>query len=200
MKLGTLAFASFAIAALAGSASAAPLNLSLRSAPDITAGLVSVSYNATTDSFTASGPAFTLELNGTGGPDHNITNGTFTIHATISATGAISAATLTVTGSVPAIGATTPLITANLNAFGFSNSPLTQIFEFRGPATGGALAGNYGGTVGVILNLGGGFAGNFNSNFSNGGFGVADIAPPVPAPATAGLLVAGALAARRRRR
>ena len=188
--------------ASASSAWASPLNLVLQSHPDITSGLIQVNFNATTHVLTATGTALTLELIGTAPPDFNITSGVFTLNATISTTGAISAATLSITGTIPALtGATSPLLTANLTAFGFGSSPLTQIFEFTGPVTGGSQASRYGATTGVILSLGSGFAGNFTSNVSNGGLGAADTAPLIPAPGAGGLaLAAGALALGRRRR
>jgi len=157
--------APLATLAIVSAAQAAPLNLVLRSNPDITSGLIQVNFNNATRVLTATGAALTLDLDGLAPPDHGITNGIFTLNATLSTTGVISAATLTITGSIAALaGATSPLLTANLTAFGFSSAPLTQIFEFTGPVTGGSQASRYGASTGVILNLGGGFSGNFTSN------------------------------------
>lgn len=191
---GLLASASFA--------AAAPLNLTLQR-PDITSGLLSVSYNATSDVLTVTGSALTIDLDGIAPPDHPITGGTFALTANINSAGVLTSGSLTISGSISALGAVTPLLTANITAFGFSNSPVTQIFEFTGPVTGGSLASGpngFGSTVGTILSLGGGFNGSFASNFSNSGFGAADTAR-IPAPAAGTLaLMTGVLALGRRRR
>lgn len=180
-------------------ASAAPLNLNLLR-PDITSGFLTVTYNATSDVLSVTGPALTIDFDGVSPPDHAITGGTFTLSAIINASGMLTSGTLTITGTVGAIGATSPLLTANLTGFGFSSSPVTQIFEFTGAVTGGSQAAGYGASVGTVLNTGGGFPGHFNSNFSKSGQGSADTAR-IPAPGTAAAL-AGllGLAARRRRR
>lgn len=177
---------------------AAPLNLTL-ARPDITSGLITSGYNATSDTLTASGVALTLDFDGIAPPDHPITSGTFNLSAVINGSGVMSSGQLTIGGSVGAIGASSPLLTLNLTQFGFSNSPVTQVFEFIGTPTGGSLSGQFGSSVGVILSLGGGFNGSFASNFQSTGFGVADTAR-IPAPAAGGLALMAGVAMRRRRR
>lgn len=194
-------FLSLAIgcAAVSTSALAAPLNLTM-STPDITSGLISTNYNATSDTLTVTGTALTIDFNGAPPPDNGITGGSFSLIANIDGSGNLISGTLTIAGTIPALGAGSPLLTANLTAFGFSSSPLTQIFEFRATTTGGSQAAGFGSQVGTILNLGGGFTGSFASNFSGSGFGNADTGR-IPAPGSALLLGSvGALGLRRRRR
>lgn len=185
---------------IASAAQGAMLNLNLLT-PDITTGFMSAGYNAGTDVFTATGTALTIEFDGIAPPDHAITGGTFMLTATIDSGGNLVSGSLTITGTVAALGAGSPLLTATLTDFGFSSAPLSQIFEFSGSVTGGSQAGAFGTQVGTVLGLGGGFAGNFNQNFSNSGFGSADTARIIPAPAAAGVLgLAGLVGLSRRRR
>ncbi|MCC6320758.1 MAG: hypothetical protein IT438_04900 [Phycisphaerales bacterium] len=181
---------------------AAPLNLNL-ARPDITSGFISVTYNATTDVLQATGTAIAIDFDGVNPPDHAITAGTFTLTASVNSAGSLVGGTLTIGGTIPALGAGAPLLTANLTSFGFSSSPLTQIFEFTGSVTGGSQAAAFGPSMGTILFLGGGFNGTFNSNFNNGNFfgqAAADTARiPAPGAGAAAIGLLG-LAARRRRR
>jgi len=177
---------------------ASPLNL-MQSTPDITSGFITVSYNATSDVLTVTGTALSIDFNGTPPPDNNITSGTFTLTATINSSGMLTSGSLSIAGTIPALGAASPLLTANLTAFGFSDSPVTQIFEFTGTTTGGSQAAGMGSQVGTILNLGGGFSGSFASNFANGGFGSADTFR-IPTPGASLLLGAASLIGLSRRR
>lgn len=176
-----------------------PLNL-VQSTPDITSGFITVSYNATSDVLTVTGTALSIDFNGTPPPDNTITSGTFTLTATINSSGMLTSGSLIIAGTIPALGAASPLLTANLTAFGFSDSPVTQVFEFTGTTTGGSQAAGMGSQVGTILNLGGGFGGSFANNFANSGFGNADTFR-IPAPG-AGMLIsaAGLIGLSRRRR
>lgn len=178
-----------------GAGPEAPLGLLLASAPDIASGLIQVNYVAATDTFTAAGIALSLELPpAEPPPDFAVTGGSFNITANIDGSGNLVSGSLNIGGTVPAIGATpTPLLTGTATAFGFPNPPGGQVFEFLFTVTGGSLAtlGHYplGSTVGVILSTGGpNFSGLFGSNYSNGGFGVADTAPLIPEPATLSLM------------
>ena len=186
---------------LSAPALASPLNLNLLT-PDITSGFIVVNYNATTDVLQATGTALSLDFDGIAPPDHAISGGSFSLTANINASGSLVSGTLTIGGTVAALGAGSPLLTANLTQFGFSSSPLTQVFEFTATVTGGSQAAAFGTTIGTILNLGGGFGGSFNSNFTNANFfgqAVADTAR-IPVPGT-GVAAAGlALLARRGRR
>jgi len=188
------------IVAAASGASAAPLNLTL-GLPDAASLFLNANYNAASDQLSVTGPALSLEVNGVGGPDYSISGGSLSILATIDGAGVLQpGGTLTIAGSIAALSAGSPLITASLTDFGFSGAPLTQIFEFRASVTGGSIGGMFGSQIGVILNLGGGFAGSFANNFANSGTGTADTAS-IPAPgALATLAGLGVLGARRRRR
>ena len=186
------------MAVAASTVSAAPLNLTL-GRPDITAGLLSSNYNATTDTLTVTGPALVIDLDGVSPPDYGITGGTYTLIAMIDGTGHLSSGTLTITGSIAGLGASSPLLTASLTAFGFSSAPVTQVFEFTAATTGGSLQSYFGGQVGTVIGLGGGFNGSFASNFAGTAFGSADTAR-IPAPGVGALAAAAGLAATRRRR
>lgn len=195
------------LAAGAASAVAAPLNLNLNPAPDITSGFIDVVYNAATDVLSASGFALTLEDNGVP-PATDFSNpGAFSISATVTGAGVATGGTLSIGGTVNGFGPT--LLTGTLTAFGFPNAPGGNVFEFLFQVTGGALAtpayyGLPGSTVGVILNAGAnGFNGSFASSFNNNGgmagmgAGVADTAP-IPEPAALTPLALALLLARRR--
>jgi hypothetical protein len=207
MKFGTVGVTCALSTFIAASAHAGLLGLTLQSYPDITSGFIDVTYNAGTDQFTASG--FALSFNDDGlGPADNINNGSFLITATVNSSGTATGGALNIGGNVGAFSS--PLLVANLTAFGFQNSG-GDLFEFLFTVTGGTLAashyGGVGATIGVILDANGAnFNGSFNSNFNNnGGFpgfgqGVSNTGILVPAPgALAALLMAGLCGSRRRR-
>lgn len=188
-------------------AAAAPLGLTLPAQPDVFSSFLSVSYNAGSDDFLASGSALSFDDGGVGSAI-NIANGTLDISAKIDSTGSPTAGTLTIMGDVLGFGPT--LLTADLTTFGFLDSPGGDIFEFLFTVTGGDLAiPQFYGTpgpssiAGVILDAAGSnFGGTFDVNFDNGffGFGVSDTRI-IPEPATATLffvVIAGALARRRK--
>lgn len=186
-------------------AAASPLGLTLLDQPDVFSSFLSVSYNAASDEFLAIGTSLSLDDDGVG-PAINIANGTFDITATIDGTGTPTAGTLTITGDVLGFGPT--LLTADLTAFGFFDSPGGDIFEFLFDVTGGDLAipqfygaPGPGSIAGVIMDaMGSNFGGTFDVDFDNGffGFGVSDTAM-VPEPATLFLvLIAGAFVRRRK--
>ncbi len=199
LKVGFAASAAVVLFASA-SAVATPLNLILGT-PDIASFFIATSYNASTDVLTSTGIAATYDLDGIAPPDFSITAGGFSLVVNVDATGALlPGGSLSITGSIPGLGATTPLLLGTPTAFGFSGAPLSQVFEFRVQLTGGSLAAAFPGEVGIIMNLGGGFGGSFNTNFANSGTGVSDTARIVPAPLSAVALGFGLLAANRRRR
>ncbi|MBC7773772.1 MAG: hypothetical protein H7210_14865 [Pyrinomonadaceae bacterium] len=199
LKVGLAASAAVVLFASA-SAVATPLNLILGT-PDISSFFVASAYNATTDVLTSGGIAATYDLDGVAPPDFSITGGGFNLVANISSSGALlPGGSFTITGSIAGLGAATPLLVGTPTAFGFNNSPISQIFEFRIALTGGSLAGAFPGEVGIIMNMGSGFGGSFNTNFANNGSGVSDTARIVPAPLSAAVLGFGLLAANRRRR
>jgi hypothetical protein len=168
---------------------ASPLNLTLADTPDFLIQLTTVAYDAGTDSLTATGTAANLDDDGT---TESITGGSFTLTASIDASGALSSGTLSVGGTIASLGYNSgTLLTGDLTAFGFLDSggdPLEFLFE----VTGGDAAGLYPDTAGVILSNTG-FDGDFTTNFQNNGDGSADIAPPVPLPAAMWLFISGLL-------
>jgi hypothetical protein len=173
-------------------AQAASLNLTLNDVPDIVSSFIDVTYNATTDSFSASG--FALELDDDGSvPAEAIADGIFNLSATIDATGALGGGALTIDGTVASLGFNSgTLLTGNLTAFGFPDAggdPLEFLFD----VTGGDAAGLYGSAPGgVILSGVTGFTGDFSTNFTGDGFAVSDVAP-VPIPAAVWLFGSGLL-------
>ena len=190
-------------------ATAAPLGLTLQDTPNVTSGLLDVSYNASADEFLANGFALNLAVDSfllpiiTDGP------GSFHISATIDESGNPSAGTLSIAGGVLGFGPT--LLTATLTDFGFSDGG-GDTFEFLFTVNGGDLAipalyGDPGAVVGVILDANGSnFTGSFATDFTNNpaaltlGQGVSQTAPVVPEPATVLLvLLTGVLVPLRRR-
>ena len=194
-SLGAALTVSTALLLGAGSqAEAAPLNLTLLDTPDIVSGFIDVTYNATTDTFSASG--FALELDDDGSiPSETIAGGTFDLSASIDASGLLASGTLDIGGTVASLGFNSgTLLTGDLTAFGFPNAGGDPL-EFLFSVTGGDAAGLYGGagsTGGVILAGGTGFTGDFTADFTGGGMAVADVAP-VPVPAALWLFGTGLL-------
>lgn len=193
-SVGVLAFV-----ALCSTAQADLLPLILQPSPDISSGFINTSYSAATDQFTAVGWT-SAYFDGTTLNSMSVV-GMFTLTATIDEFGVATAGTLTLEGEVSGFGPS--LLTADLLLsganFGWSADGLT--FEFMFDVTGGEMAAIFGDIVGVILSpSSSGFAG-FGSDFSHSGFGgVADVAPPIPAPATIVLLIGAACGIQRRRR
>lgn len=186
-------------------AAAAPLGLTTISAPDITSGFIDVSYNASSETFLASGFALTLDDDGVGASDNIDPAGSFNITATIDNAGVLSSGSLTIDGSVLGFGPS--LLIGSLTDFGFLDGG-GDLFEFLFTIDGGDLAtlyGDVGPVVGVILDANGStftgsFATDFDNNFGSPGLGqgVSDAAP-IPEPATLFLvLIAGALIRRKR--
>ena len=188
----------------AAPAGAVPLNLLLNDYPDIFSTGISVSYNASTDAFSAIGNAISLDDDGAD-PLVPIFSGSFTLTATIDASGVLApGGTLAISGTVPTdmSGGTYSgsLLSGSLTAFGFGgeNDP----FEFLFTVTGGAAADLWGDTGGVILHdhyFPGSFDDGWSSLFP---VGTSDTGTPIPEPATMLLLGSGliGLAGLRRKR
>ncbi|NND61040.1 MAG: VPLPA-CTERM sorting domain-containing protein [Gammaproteobacteria bacterium] len=193
----------FAVFALGSAAQAAPLNLVLQDSPDIISSFIDVSYDAATDSLSASG--FALDINYTDTDQAAIAGGLFQLDAVIDSAGNLLGGALTISGTVAELGYNSgTLLTGTLDQFGAgAGDPLEFIFT----VTGGDAAALYGGFGGIILAQTG-YSGSFNSDFDNlisgipgTGTGVADVAA-VPIPAAAWLLLSAilSLGAMRRQR
>ncbi|MHC4947274.1 MAG: hypothetical protein ACYTG1_03295 [Planctomycetota bacterium] len=179
--------------------------------PDTNSAQILVTYDASTDTFTADGFALSIELDGLlPDPDENITGGTFNLIATIDDFGVLTGGTLVIGGTIPNIGANSgTLLTANLTAVGFLNGG-GDIFDFALDVTGGDLAGLYGAFGGMVLDAefatgnGPGFTGDWTADFTNDffgtGFGFSDTFATVPAPSALVVILGGLVARRRRRR
>lgn len=191
------------VAAAAASAAGAPLNL-VSVNPDVASIGVAVSYNATTQTFTASGRTQNLLLPSlVSVPLGNVRQ--FLLTAIIDNNGNLAGpGSLTVRGDYNVSDEL--LFSSNtISAFGFS---AFNKFEFVFIQQAGSLA-PVGTPIGTILvEAGLSFAGgvpdfhsSFDSAFFPGGPGTGNADTFVPAPASAGLLVGlGAMSARRRRR
>jgi len=181
------------------------LDLDLLDFPDVASSFIDVTYDADADAFAAVG--FATSFDDGSGPASPISMGSFNLFATIDDAGVLGGGSIEIGGSVDGFGPT--LLTGDLTDFGFMPGG-GQILEFTFNLTGGELAGLYGGvgsTIGVILDIDSGtYSGDFGMSFDNlaggvpgTGFGVADVAPVVPAPATLALFAGLATAGRRRR-
>jgi hypothetical protein len=206
------ALVGLSVGVCAATAGATPLNLVLQDTPDIFSAFIQTNYDAETSLFTARGTALTIDfppvLRGEQVP---ITNGFFSIDATINNEGEASGGNLVILGTIDPDRSAPALLEGSLIAFGFPDStgrgnggelgPLEFIFNI----TGGLLADDFGlgrgsAQVGVIL-AGNGYPGSWNGGWRNDGNGVADTAPLVPAPFTAiGTLAAAGFIVTRRRR
>jgi hypothetical protein len=186
-----LLVASLMLLGLGSQAQAAPLNL-LKLYPDVFSSGINVTYNAGSDAFTATGTASTYEDDGVG-PAVAITAGTFSLGATIDASGALSTGTLSIGGTIASIGANSgTLLTGTLTTLGFPTSGSGDPLEFLFDVTGGDLASAYGTSGGIILTQSG-FSGGFAADFANGSFvGLADTFV-VPVPAAVWLFGSGLL-------
>ena len=184
-------------------------------APDFGSGFLNVTYVSTNDTFQATGYTTdysngTLPLTGLG---------SYTLTATITDAGVLTAGTLTIQGDV-GFGTQT-LLTGSLNtgasgtAFGFVDPPGGSVFEFLFTPTGGnpTVVQDFGGTnaanCGIILdawfvNGGAPFNGVWTNDFNNDGYsGLADTFAAIPEPSSMLLVLLGGVccvASLRRRR
>lgn len=192
----------------AGVIPSSPLGL-VRIKPDLAAnGSVTTGYNAGTDTFTLQSsltgytrlvsPTSPGALNGSLVPGLNLS-------ADITDLGALVNGTLTIDGVSPGLSLVPrqTLLTATLTAFGYSGSGASTVFEFLGTVTGGALRGDFGSRIGVILIPGSNctYSGLFTADFAGtGNTGTVDVFA-VPEPCTLGVLaLGGGLALLKRRR
>ena len=160
--------------------------------PDLTVSMVSISYNATTDSLhagIASGAPLTIDQDGAlPSPDHIIFNSTFNVLATIDGSGLASSGTLLISGNYDSPGGpAVSLQSSTLTGFGYS--PSTGVFTFLFDNATSTLPG-FNSQIGI--NLAGNFPVSipvgFGSDFSNagplGGLGNADVFATVPEPSS----------------
>lgn len=177
-------------------AHAAPLNLILASAPNIFSDNLGVQYGLLPDILTVSGNASTLDEDGIGPAlsiDSTCCGTTFNLSATIDSAGIASGGSLTIGGTVAALGFNSgTLLTATLSSFGFpaaGGDPLEFVFD----VTGGDAAGLFGAQFGVVLTGTGLPPTLFSSGFNNTRAGQAVAAPVVPIPAAVWLFGSGLL-------
>ncbi len=172
--------------------------------PDILTGYLDVNYYADDDLLVVDGWALTLDDDGSVPPE-NITNGLYSISASIDGSGNLGTGggTLSIGGTVPSLGfISTPLLTGILTDFGYPGGG-SDVLEFLFEVTGGDAAELYGGvgaTGGIIVENGTGFSGSFavdwdnNSGMPGYGFGTAtsdNFANTVPIPGALWLLGSG---------
>jgi len=184
-------------------------------APDFGADFLNVTYVASNDTFQAAG--FTPVYSNGSVPLVGL--GAYTLTATITGAGLLTAGTLMIAGDVGQ--GTETLLTGTLNtgasgtAFGFMDPPGGSVFEFLFTVTGGdpTVMQDFGGTnaadCGIILDAwfvssGTPFNGSWTNDFNNDGFsGVSDNFAAVPEPSPILLLLLGgaccAASLRRRR-
>lgn len=204
MRNLSLAISCVLVLAIAAGAQAAPLGLVLNPDPDFTANFIDLSYvaNNAPNNFTATGYNVALDDDGVGPLlDPLAYNyGDFSLSASITTAGLMTGGTLVISGNYSnTIGLSGVLLTGNLTAFGFTDGPTSELFEFTYTVTGGLMAtaqyfGLPGAPGGVIYDTGEDvFNGLFTSNFATSGFGSggnADVAP-IPEPATLSLFFLG---------
>jgi len=180
---------------------AEPLDLqSIRRFPDIYSPFISITYDPTTDAFSATGMAARYYT-----PDvFAITSGTFQLSATIDDTGFASSGTLTIGGATTGgsgSGSFEALLTGDLLDFGFTpdaavgDPPGYPRFEFLLNPTGGSLAPDFaaaGPFVGVFVNGFSTFSGSFAEPYSNS-LANSDTFAAVPEPVSACFMLTSAL-------
>lgn len=207
-----------AVLALAGIAIGMPLDL-MQQPPDIYVSNMTISYVDSTDTFTATGTPATYDPDGIP-PQHTITGGTYSLTAIIDSLGAISSASLTITGTTtdkdnnPVSGTLLTAVGPPNLLFGFSPDandpsqpwlpgPITEYpakFEFTMSVSGGLLMQDFGGLgapMGIIMVAGaGGFDGDFVGDFTISTNVSSDHFSMVPEPASMTIIAAGLLAMR----
>ena len=187
---------------------AAPLHLEPSGCPDITAGFIDVTYNASTGALLASGFALTLDDDGSAPPEA-IISGTSMVTATIDTTGSLIGGTVSIGGTVPTLAMNSGVLLQGIvSGFGFSDVIGVDTLEFLFDITAGDAADLYGGagtTVGIIMGSTG-FSGTFAQDFDNlmfsmpgTGAGYSDTCSLTPEPTSLALLLLALPAVRLRR-
>ena len=190
-----------------GHAAALGLDAQLRVTPDLSVAELLIQYSPTNNSFTASGLVVSYDPDGAGPRDVTsgaawplLGSGAFNLNATITTNGTLQGGTVTLSGAIPGLALTNQLLlTGNLTQLGFQAASADH-FEFGFSVTGGALAGDYGSSAGVIMDAGNSLFESFNCAFTNnsllyvpsdnyvrggpGGYAVAGVRAGVPAAPT----------------
>jgi hypothetical protein len=135
--------------------------------PDLSAGFLTTSYDATTGILTADGWPISFNLSSSLTPDYpTILGGQYKLSAHIGPDGSMIGGSLDVTGTIPNLANSGTLLTGQLAQFGFQSEG-GDIFEFIFNVTGGDLAPYYNGSTNVILGATcSGFNGSFANNFA----------------------------------
>jgi hypothetical protein len=196
MRLSCLAVFGVALLLVAGVSSSLGDSLNLKAQPpDISAGFLTTTYDATTGLFTASGFPVSFNISGNSTPDYpSISSGQYQLIAQVTPAGQPVSGSLNITGTIPGLTSSGTLLTGTLSQFGFQNAG-GDIFEFIYHVTGGDLASYYHGQTGIILDAtNSGFKGSFTTNFAASPFlGISDNVMLVP-EASSMLLLLGAVA------
>jgi hypothetical protein len=161
---------------VAGSSHAFPPLSLISGTPNIESSFITVDYTGNNAGGTLTASGFANVLTPPGSPTGNITGGTFDINANINFNALTANGTLSIGGTVAALGFNSGTLltgtfssTAGNPTFGAgAGDPLEFLFD----VTGGDAAGLFGGGVGsagVILSQSG-YTGSFGSNFTSGPF------------------------------
>jgi hypothetical protein len=159
--------------------------------PDITSGLVDVSYVASSGVFSATGTAMSFDVDHMKPIDYDITNGSFSINMLLTPSGQPTSGTLSILGTIPGLASSGTLLTGQISQFGYQPPPGGEVFEFVFNVNGGDLASYYSGKAGIVLGAQDtGFTGVFTSNFGNSPMSGSTDTFAVPEPSSIALVLA----------
>jgi len=138
--------------------------------PDLAAGYINVTYNATAGTLSAVGWPASFNLGGSPPDLGTIESGQYDLTAHVTPSGQPISGSLDVIGTIPGMASSGTLLTGQLqlsqSGFGFQPGG-GDIFEFIFNITGGDLAPYYQGKVSVILDAwNSGFNGSFANDFN----------------------------------
>ena len=159
--------------------------------PDLSAGFLTASFDATTRVFSADGWPISFDLNGN---SSMIDGGQYTLTTQLGLGDQAVSGNLDITGTIPGLATSGMLLTGTLAQFGFM--PVGgDIFEFVFDPTGGDLARYYPSGTDVVLDaVNSEFDGSFANSFSSSPvLSIADNGSVVPEPSSAALLLIAAV-------